>query len=75
MPSESPSKIIHLVYLDWLRFFVVLSLTPFHAAISFTGIGSVYVYDKPVRDILLAGQFPIGIGPRLMSTFTIFMDN
>ncbi len=75
MPSESPSKINRLAYLDWLRFFVVLSLTPFHAAISFTGMGSVYVYDKPVRDILLAGQVPIEIGPRVMSTFTVFMDN
>lgn len=52
-----------LAYLDWLRFLVVLSLAPFHASISFTGMGSVYVYDIPVRDIILAGGAPVNIGP------------
>lgn len=64
-----------LAYIDWLRFIVVLSLAPFHAAISFTGMGSVYVYDTPVRDILLAGRTPVNIGPAALSYFTIFMDN
>ncbi len=32
-----------LAYLDWLRFLVVLSLAPFHAALSYTGFGVVYV--------------------------------
>ena len=64
-----------LAYLDWLRFLVVLSLAPFHAAISFTGMGSVYVYDTPVRDILLAGGTPVNIGPSVLSLFTIFLDN
>lgn len=63
MTSESISGKNRLDYLDWLRFLVVLSLTPFHAAISFTGMGSVYVYDTPVRDILLAGNIPTGIRP------------
>jgi len=64
-----------LAYLDWLRFFVVLSLAPFHASISFTGMGSVYVYDTPVRDILLAGGTRVNIGPPILSLFTIFLDN
>jgi len=75
MTFQPTSKIYRLTYLDWLRFIVVLSLTPFHAAISFTGMGSVYVYDTPVRDLLLSGKIPIGIGPNVMSTFTVFMDN
>jgi hypothetical protein len=64
-----------LAYIDWLRFFVVLFLAPFHAAISFTGMGSVYVYDTPVRDILLAGGTPVNIGPLALTIFTVFMDN
>jgi peptidoglycan/LPS O-acetylase OafA/YrhL len=52
-----------------------LLLAPFHAAISFTGMGSVYVYDSPVRDILLAGSQPIGVGPLALTEFTVFLDN
>lgn len=64
-----------LAYLDWLRFLVVLSLAPFHAAISFTGMGSVYVYDTPVRDVLLAGGTPANLGPAALMYFTVFLDN
>lgn len=64
-----------LAYRDWLRFFVVLSLAPFHAAISFTGVGSVYVYDTPVRNVLLAGGTPTNIGPSALMYFTVFLDN
>jgi glucan biosynthesis protein C len=64
-----------LAYLDWLRFLVVLSLAPFHASISFTGMGSVYVYDTPVRDIILSGGAPVNIGPPVLSLFTVFLDN
>jgi len=64
-----------LAYLDWLRFLVVLSLAPFHAAISFTGMGSVFVYDTPVRDILLAGGTPVNMGPPALMYFTVFADN
>ncbi len=71
-PSFSRER---LAYIDWLRFFIVLSLAPFHAAISFTGMGSVYVYDTPVRDILLSGHAPVNIGPRALTYFTVFMDN
>lgn len=66
---------VRLAYLDWLRFLVVLFLAPFHAAISFTGMGSVYVYDSPVRDIILAGSTPAGVGPFILTAFTVFMDN
>jgi glucans biosynthesis protein C len=75
MPPVSASPGGRLAFLDWLRFLVVLSLAPFHAAITFTGIGSVYVYDNPVRDVLLAGSTPIGIGPLALTVFTVFMDN
>lgn len=75
MNSAPPSPRGRLAYLDWLRFIVVLSLAPFHASISFTGMGSVYVYDTPVRDILLAGSTPVGAGPLVLTVFTVFMDN
>jgi glucan biosynthesis protein C len=74
MNSVPPSPRGRLAYIDWLRFFVVLSLAPFHAAISFTGMGSVFVYDTPVRDILLAGGTPVNLGPCALY-FTIFIDN
>jgi uncharacterized protein involved in cysteine biosynthesis len=69
------SESTRLAYLDWLRFLVVLSLAPFHGAISFTGMGAVYVYDTPVRDILLAGSTPRDVGPLALNLFTVFMDN
>jgi glucan biosynthesis protein C len=75
MPSISAPPGSRLACLDWLRFLVVLSLAPFHAAITFTGMGSVYVYDKPVRDILLAGATPVDVGPLALTLFTVFMDN
>jgi glucans biosynthesis protein C len=64
-----------LAYLDWLRFIVVLSLAPFHGALSFTGMGVVYVYDEPVRDAILAGTSRGDMGPTAMRDFTVFMDN
>lgn len=75
MDSRSVLPRPHLASLDWLRFLVVLSLAPFHASISFTGMGSVYVYDAPVRDILLAGGTPANLGPPVLALFTVFMDN
>jgi peptidoglycan/LPS O-acetylase OafA/YrhL len=38
-------------------------------------MGLVYVYDAPVRDILLAGSKPVGVGPLVLAEFTVFMDN
>ena len=64
-----------LSYLDWLRFIVVLSLAPFHAALSYTGMGVVYVYDTRIRDLLLSGASFPNAGPAAMRYFTIFMDN
>ncbi len=75
MNPLSPPPHRRLAYIDWLRFFVVLLLTPFHAAISFTGLGTVYVYDAPVRDILLAGGTPVNMGPPALMYFTVFLDN
>ncbi len=75
MQPVSKSHGERLTYLDWLRFLVVASLAPFHAAISFTGMGSVYVYDTPIRDILLAGGTPVNMGPFALMIFTVFMDN
>lgn len=74
-PAAPSTPSGRLAYLDWLRFLVVLSLAPFHAAISFTGVGSVYVYDTPVRNILLAGGTPVNIGPSALMYYTVFMDN
>ncbi len=73
--SALPSPRGRLAYIDWLRFIVVLLLAPFHAAISFTGMGSVYVYDSPVRDIVLASGTPINMGTFAYTPFTFFMDN
>ena len=70
--AASPAR---LSYLDWLRFLVVLCLAPFHAALSYTGMGVVYVYDTPIRDLLLSGVYPHNTGPAAMRIFTIFMDN
>ena len=65
-----------LAYLDWLRFFVVLSLAPFHGALSYTGIGTVYVYDDPVRDAIRLHEPIFGrFGPDALRMFTVFMDN
>jgi glucan biosynthesis protein C len=75
MTSASASLSGRLAFLDWLRFLVVLSLAPFHASISFTGMGSVYVYDIPVRNILLAGSTAVHVGPLVLTEFTVFMDN
>jgi Acyltransferase family len=70
--AASPAR---LSYLDWLRFLVVLCLAPFHAALSYTGMGVVYVYDTPIRDLLLSGAYPHNAGPAAMRIFTVFMDN
>jgi len=75
MTPVSASLSGRLAYLDWLRFLVVLLLAPFHAAISFTGMGWVYVYDIPVRNILLSGSTPVGVGPIVLTEFSVFLDN
>jgi hypothetical protein len=65
-----------MAHLDWLKFLVVLFLAPFHAAISFSGVGSTYVYDNPVRDIILSGAAPVtGVGPLFFGALVSFADN
>jgi hypothetical protein len=71
MPPVSAPLGGRLAFLDWLRFLVVLSLAPFHAAITFTGMGSVYVYDNPVRDVIMAGSAPVDIGPLALTVFAV----
>jgi glucans biosynthesis protein C len=39
-----------LYYIDWLRVMVILSLIPFHAALTFNGNGDVYL-KAPLHDI------------------------
>lgn len=75
-PDDGSRSAQRLAYLDWLRFGVVLALAPFHAALSYTGYGYVYVYDNPVRDAVLAGQGLYGhFGPDALRGFTVFLDN
>lgn len=39
-----------LYYIDWLRILVILSLVPYHAALTFTGLGDIYI-KNPVKDV------------------------
>lgn len=39
-----------LYYIDWLRCFVILTLIPYHAALTYTGLGEIYIKD-PVVDM------------------------
>lgn len=39
-----------LYYIDWLRAAVVLSLVPYHAALTYSGLGDIYI-KTPVKDI------------------------
>jgi hypothetical protein len=74
--DDRPQGAERLAYLDWLRFIVVLALAPFHAALSYTGFGYVYVYDDPVRDAVLEGRGLFGhFGPDELRMFTVFLDN
>jgi len=75
-PDDRRQGAERLAYLDWLRFIVVLALAPFHAALSYTGYGYVYVYDNPVRDAVLEGRGLFGhFGPDELRMFTVFLDN
>lgn len=38
-----------LYYIDWLRVLVVLSLIPFHAALTYSGLGDIYI-SNPLHD-------------------------
>jgi glucans biosynthesis protein C len=39
-----------LYFVDWLRVFVILTLVPFHAALTYTSIGDIYI-KSPIKDI------------------------
>lgn len=41
---------IRLYYLDWLRVLVILSLIPFHSALTYSGLGDTYILS-PLTDI------------------------
>ncbi len=47
---------VRLYYIDWLRVLVILSLIPYHAALTYTEIGSTYIkttiYDSRVLPFL-----------------------
>ncbi|WP_066498153.1 acyltransferase family protein [Abyssisolibacter fermentans] len=36
-------KETRLYYVDWLRVFVIVSLVPYHAALTYTGLGDIYI--------------------------------
>ena len=73
MENNSSSK--RIVFIDWLRFIVVFSLIPFHAAISYTGGGNVFVYDEHIRTSIKNGTLTWNAGPAFMRYFTMFFDN
>lgn len=39
-----------LYYIDWLRVLVILSLIPFHSALTYSGLGDTYI-ASPLKDI------------------------
>lgn len=39
-----------LYYVDWLRVSVILSLVPYHAALTYSGLGDVYI-KTPLKDL------------------------
>lgn len=43
-----------LYFIDWLRVLVILSLIPYHAALTYTGLGSTYIIE-PIHN---AGALP-----------------
>jgi hypothetical protein len=38
-----------LYYIDWLRVLVILTLIPFHAALTYSGLGDTYIAN-PLHD-------------------------
>ncbi|MFW6015149.1 MAG: acyltransferase family protein [bacterium] len=39
-----------LYYVDWLRVFVIMTLIPYHAALTYTGLGEIYI-KKVIADV------------------------
>lgn len=68
-------KAERLHFVDWLRILVVVSLVPFHAAISYVGYGDVYVYDPAVKDFYLGLAEEPGITSVAFDTLIGVLDN
>lgn len=56
-----------LYYADWLRVLVVLSLIPYHAALTYTGIGSTYI----INPIHTPGAIPFIIITASLDSFSM----
>ncbi len=48
--TKHETKNQRLYYIDWLRVLVILTLIPFHGALTYTVIGDVYI-KSPIKDI------------------------
>jgi len=69
------SKVKRLYFADILRVLVILSLIPFHAAITYTGHGDVYVYDPAVVSHYLNRAVTPGITSVPLDLFIDLLDN
>lgn len=64
-----------LYFADALRLIVILSLVPFHAALTYTGNGDVYTYDPHVIAHYLDRSAQAGIVSVPFDLFVDFLDN
>jgi glucans biosynthesis protein C len=64
-----------LYFADWIRIIVVLSLIPFHTALSYSGYGDVYVYDPRAIDYYLGNTDIPGISSLPFDLYISFLDN
>jgi surface polysaccharide O-acyltransferase-like enzyme len=64
-----------LYFADNLRILVVLSLIPFHAALTYTGHGDVYAYDPGIVAHYLDRSLPPGNVSIPMDLFVDLLDN
>jgi glucans biosynthesis protein C len=64
-----------LYFADALRLLVILSLVPFHAALTYTGNGDVYSYDPNVVAHYFNRSVPAGIVSVPMDLFVDILDN
>jgi hypothetical protein len=69
------SEVKRLYFADILRVLVILSLIPFHAAITYTGHGDVYVYDPAVVSHYLNRTAAPGITSVPLDRFVDLLDN
>jgi glucan biosynthesis protein C len=64
-----------LYFADWLRILVVFSLVPFHAALSYTGLGDAYVYDPAVKDFYMGLTDNPGISSHFLNILVDFLND